>query len=217
MTAVIKSAATEPPAETVSRRARKKAATRQQIVDVGIELFSKHGIDAVTVDQIAAAADIGKGTVYNYFETKEDIIVAFMVDLERRVQARLSEGASARRSVTATLTEFVLSQFRLKRRHHAFVRVFLGHMFTHTQQFLPYMAEMQTVVDPPLEALFGALQRRGAIRSDVDLAELVLVFKTKQLGFTALWAVEGPPFTQVTRVVEREIALFCKGLEVPRS
>src|SRR5262245_3350687 len=138
MTAVIKNPASERPAETGSRRARKKAATRQQIVDVGIDLFSKHGIDAVTVDQIAGAADIGKGTVYNYFQTKEDIIVAFMVDLERKVQARMSE-VTTRRSVAATLTEFVLSQFRLKRRHHAFVRVFLGHMFTHTEQFLPYM------------------------------------------------------------------------------
>jgi tetracycline repressor-like protein len=78
-----------------SRRARKKAAMRAQIIAAAIRLFSGHGIEAVTVDQIAAAADVGK-----------------------------------------------------------------GHMFLHTEQFLPYMAEMQKVIDPPLEALFGALQRR---------------------------------------------------------
>jgi len=166
----------------------------------------------VTVDQIAAEVDVGKGTIYNYFETKEDIVVAFMVDLERKVQARLRDFASSKRNVAATLIDFVQSQFRLKRRYRAFVRVFLGHMFIHTEQFLPYMAEMQKVIDPPLEALFGALQRRGTIRSDVELADLVLVFKTMQLGFTALWAVEGPPFKQVARVVERELTLFCKGL-----
>ncbi|MGH9627214.1 MAG: TetR/AcrR family transcriptional regulator, partial [Bryobacteraceae bacterium] len=56
-----------------SRRARKKASTRAQIVAAAIRLFSEQGIDAVTVDQIAAAADVGKGTIYNYFQTKEDI------------------------------------------------------------------------------------------------------------------------------------------------
>jgi hypothetical protein len=151
-----------------------------------------------------------------------------MVDLEsqvqRRVQAQVPAPAQAgrrvrhddQRSVAAILIDFVQRQFELKRRHHAFVRVFLGHMFMHTDQFLPHMVEMQKVIDPPLEALFGELQRRGRIPADADVAELVLVFKTVHLGLTALWAVEGPPFTQVSRVVERELTLFGKGLEVSR-
>ncbi len=199
-----------------SRRARKKATMRAQIVAAAIRLFSEHGIEAITVDQIAAAADVGKGTIYNYFQTKEDIVVAFMVDLERAVQARVRDFRSRQRSVAGVLINFIQTQFRMKERYHAFVRVFLGHMFLHTEQFLPYMAEMQKVIDPPLEALFGALQRRGAIRSDVDLPDLILVFKTIQLGLTALWAIEGPPFQQVARTVEREITIFCKGLEIPR-
>ena len=205
------------------RRARKKAATRQVIVETAIRLFGDRGIHAVTVDQIAAAADIGKGTIYNYFPTKEDIVLAFMVDLESHVQAQLQAPARARRarhddqrSVAAILIDFVQRQFQLKRRHHAFVRVFLGHMFIHTEQFLPHMVQMQKVIDPPLEALFSELQQRGRIRTDLDVAELVLVFKTVHLGLTALWAVEGPPFTQVSRVVERELTLFGEGLEVSR-
>jgi TetR/AcrR family transcriptional regulator of autoinduction and epiphytic fitness len=199
-----------------SRRARKKAATRAQIVAEAIRLFSARGIDAVTVDQIAAAADIGKGTIYNYFQTKEDIVLAFMIDLERNVQARLRDFKSRRRSVADVLVDFVQTQFQMKEPHHAFVRVFLGHMFLHTEQFLPYMAAMQNVIDPPLEALFRTLQQRGSIRADVDLPDLILVFKTIQLGLIALWAIEGPPFRQVARTVEREIMLFCTGLEVPR-
>lgn len=199
-----------------SRRARKKAATRSQIIAAAVRLFSEHGVEAVTVDQIAAAADVGKGTIYNYFQTKEDIVVAFMVDLERSVQAQVRDFKSRQRSVAGVLTNFVQTQFRMKEHYHAFVRVFLGHMFLHTEQFLPYMAEMQKVLDPPLEALFGSLQQRGAIRSDVDLRELILMFKTIQLGLTALWAIEGPPFQQVARIIEQEITLFCEGLEVAR-
>lgn len=199
-----------------SRRARKKAATRSQIIAAAVRLFSEHGVEAVTVDQIAAAADVGKGTIYNYFQTKEDIVVDFMVDLERSVQAQVRDFKSCQRSVAGVLTNFVQTQFRMKEHYHAFVRVFLGHMFLHTEQFLPYMAEMQKVLDPPLEALFGSLQQRGAIRSDVDLRELILMFKTIQLGLTALWAIEGPPFQQVARIIEQEITLFCEGLEVAR-
>jgi AcrR family transcriptional regulator len=47
---------------------RKKAETRQRIVSVATKIFAKKGIEAVTVDEIAAAADVGKSTIYNYFE-----------------------------------------------------------------------------------------------------------------------------------------------------
>lgn len=196
----------------VSRRIRKRELLRGRIVSEAVRLFSEQGIDAVTVEQVAEAADVGKGTIYNYFETKEDIVVAFMVDLERTVQGRLRAFRSRKRAAAGVLVDYVLTQFEMKRPYHAFVRVFLAHMFLRTEQFLPYMAEMQKVIDPPLEALFQSLRRRGVIRTDTPLRELVLVFKAMHLGLTALWAVEGPPFTQSERTVERQVRLFCEGL-----
>jgi AcrR family transcriptional regulator len=183
--------------EDKSRRARKKADVRARIVAAGIDLFSRHGIAEVTVDQIAEAADIGKGTIYNYFQTKEDIVVAFMVDIERRVQARLSRFTAPEASLDAILTAFIRFQFRLKARHHEFVRAFLGQM----------------IIDPPLESLFRNLQHRGAIRTDISLPELILVFKTIHLGLTALWAIEGPPFRASERTLKQEMTLFCEGLK----
>jgi AcrR family transcriptional regulator len=196
-----------------SRRERKKAAIRSRIIAEAIELFSRNGIEKVTVEQIAEAADIGKGTVYNYFETKEDIVVAFMADLELRVQARLHRLAARTGPLEAILAEFVRLQLRRKQRYHKFVRVFLGQMFLHTDSFAPYMAEMQKAINPPMEKLFRALQQRGALRTDVNLTEIILVFKTMQLGLTALWAVEGPPFRATEYVLKQEIKLLCEGLK----
>lgn len=196
-----------------SRRQRKKSAVRAQIVSTAIQLFSRHGITNVTVEQIAEAADIGKGTIYNYFQTKEDIVVAFMVDLERRVQARLNDLANSTESLDSILGEFVRLQFRWKRRYHQFVRVFLAQMFLHADSFLPYMVEMQKVIDPPMEKLFQSLQQRRLLRSDVNVAELVVVFKTVQLGLTALWAVEDSPFPGTEFILQREMKLFCEGLK----
>ncbi|MEE7448930.1 TetR family transcriptional regulator [Methylobacterium radiotolerans] len=55
------------------RRSRKRLATRQAISDVATQLFLERGFDAVTVDEIAAAADVGRMTVFNHFPRKEDM------------------------------------------------------------------------------------------------------------------------------------------------
>ena len=179
-----------------------------------MRLFSDRGIDAVTIDQIAASADVGKGTIYNYFRTKEDIVVAFMADFEREVQAKLAALDVTGRPLHETLGAFLRLQFRIKEPHHRFVRVFLGQMFLRTEQFLPYMAEIHALTMPANQALFRTLQERGALRADVSIADLVLVFTNIQLGLTALWAIEGPPFHGTTYAIEREITLFCEGLQV---
>jgi AcrR family transcriptional regulator len=55
------------------RRTRKRLAMRQAISNVATRLFTKRGFDRVTVDEIAAAADVGRMTVFNHFPRKEDM------------------------------------------------------------------------------------------------------------------------------------------------
>jgi TetR/AcrR family transcriptional regulator, regulator of autoinduction and epiphytic fitness len=167
----------------------------------------------VTVEQIAEAADVGKGTIYNYFNAKEDIVVAFMAEIEARVQVRLGRFVGDKRPLESILAEFIEFQFRLKRPYHLFVRVFLSQMFLSTEQLLPYMVEMQKVIDPQLEELFRGLHQRGLIRAEIDIPQLILTFKTMHLGLTALWAVEGPPFLQTKKTVQQQMKLFCEGIQ----
>jgi len=54
-------------------RSRKRLATRQSISDAATLLFLERGFDHVTVDEIAAAADVGRMTVFNHFPRKEDM------------------------------------------------------------------------------------------------------------------------------------------------
>lgn len=198
----------------MTRRQRKKASAQANIIAVAIKLFSRKGLDAVTVDQIATAADVGKGTIYNYFAAKEDIVVAFMADMERKLAAKIRCLAASDEPLASILTSFIRSQFRLKRHHHRFVRVFMAQMFARTEEFLPYMIAMQKAIDPPLEKMFRDLQKRGVMRRDVPLAELILVFKTIQMGLSALWAIEGPPFRVTEKTLQLEMKLFCEGLEI---
>src|SRR5687768_3276043 len=126
-----------------SLRQRKKAATRDMILRVAIEEFSKSGFERPTIEQIAAKAGVGKGTVYNYFATKEDILVAFMADQEARVQARVGDFAERDDPLARILSRLVRYQFRLKEPHLAFARVLLAQLILRGPDLEEYIARMQ--------------------------------------------------------------------------
>ncbi len=63
----------ESGATASGRRERKKRQTRQVISDVATTLFLERGFDAVTVAEVARAADVAVQTVFNHFPTKEDL------------------------------------------------------------------------------------------------------------------------------------------------
>lgn len=58
----------------IGLRQRQKLARRERILSVAIDLFVEHGFEAVRVVDIAQAAEVSPGTVYNYFPTKEDLV-----------------------------------------------------------------------------------------------------------------------------------------------
>ncbi|MFI9807512.1 TetR/AcrR family transcriptional regulator [Streptomyces sp. NPDC052301] len=91
-------------------RERKKRQTRQYISDVATGLFLERGFEAVTVAEIAEAANVSVNTVYNYFPAKEDLFFdrsAGVVDrLARWVRGRPS-GESAAAAVLRELREEV--------------------------------------------------------------------------------------------------------------
>jgi AcrR family transcriptional regulator len=57
----------------VGLRETKKAKTRLAISEVATAMFIERGFDAVTVADVAAAAEVSVATIFNYFETKEDL------------------------------------------------------------------------------------------------------------------------------------------------
>jgi AcrR family transcriptional regulator len=196
-----------------SLRARKKAATRESILRVAIDLFSKSGFDRPTIDLIAAKAGVGKGTVYNYFATKEDILVAFMAEREARVQARVGEFAERDEPLTRILSRLVRYQFRLKEPHHAFARVLLAQLILRGPDLQEYIARMQEHIDPALTLLFTRLQERRLVRSDLEVDSLVDGFKAMHFGLSCLWAMEGPPFRFAYRTADDQIEMFSRTIE----
>ncbi|MFD0368995.1 TetR/AcrR family transcriptional regulator [Streptomyces sp. NPDC059071] len=75
-------------------RERKKRQTKQRISDIATGLFLERGFAAVTVAEIAEAADVSVNTVYNYFPAKEDLFLDRMEGITHRL-ARMIRGRDA--------------------------------------------------------------------------------------------------------------------------
>lgn len=66
-------------------RERKKQRTRQLIAEAAQRLFAERGFDEVTVAEVARAAEVSEGTVFNYFPTKEELFYGGMEAFEARL------------------------------------------------------------------------------------------------------------------------------------
>ena len=82
-------------------RERKKAETRRRIADVATALFVQHGFDAVTVADVAEAADVSKMTVFNYFPRKEDLLLDRHLERLDAVRRAIAERPSGTAPVEA--------------------------------------------------------------------------------------------------------------------
>ena len=78
-----------PGAESL--RERKKALTRQRLTDTATQMFLARGFDAVRVTEIAAACDVSEKTVYNYFPTKESLVLDRWESTAKALRASLAD------------------------------------------------------------------------------------------------------------------------------
>ena len=91
----------------VGLRERKKARTRRVIADAAARLFAERGYEQVAVSDVAREAEVSEQTVYNYFQTKEQLVT----DLDQQVQDELSRLIRTRPPGTtpaAAIREFAL-------------------------------------------------------------------------------------------------------------
>ena len=100
------------------RRDRKRLATRQAISDAATRLFAERGFDRVTVDEVAAAADVGRQTVFNHFPRKEDLFF----DRDEEVRAVLRDALRRRDPRVAPVEALRRLAHRLVTAESPFVR-----------------------------------------------------------------------------------------------
>src|SRR5512143_3959523 len=82
------------PSGTPTRRDRRKLEIRERIVRAAVELFSSRGFSHTTVEDITETADVGKGTFFNYFPSKEHVMGALGELQLGKLQRALAESAA---------------------------------------------------------------------------------------------------------------------------
>lgn len=124
----MKTAKATPP---LSRKEREHAARQEEIVKAARELFARQGFHDTTLEDIARHAEFGKGTIYNYFSSKEDLFYGIIDRLSADVKAIAESSiggapgnardqltAYARAMITFTRTNADLVQLIMRELYH---------------------------------------------------------------------------------------------------
>lgn len=165
-------AATEPDAQGSKTRRRRRPADRPaEIIEAAGHVFSQYGYDGATTREIAALAGVSEGTLYNYFSSKRDILLA-VIDSISKDWRRDHEG------IQAESLEEAISQVLARRMRSAEEQPLT--ILTLQQAMLdPEVARyLETVISTAQEAVcarFRALVDAGAMRPvDPAVAEQAL-------------------------------------------
>src|SRR5246127_2706617 len=87
------------------RRERRRLETRERLYRAALELFGERGFLETTVEDITEAADVGKGTFFNYFPTKEHVLATYGEERLAAIEQALEKARNADGCVLPILKE----------------------------------------------------------------------------------------------------------------
>jgi AcrR family transcriptional regulator len=171
-----------------SRRGRRSAELRERLFRAALEQFAKKGFLETTVEDITDAADVGKGTFFNYFPSKDHILLAFGELQLAKLEMAMEEARQTSmplpkflRSLGARMTEEPI-------RHPAIVRAFLQAYLSSTP-VRSAMLDLQRRVLALHSQMIELGQQRGEIRDDLPPAEIAQVFRQTIFGTLLIWTL----------------------------
>jgi len=154
-----------------SLRERKKLQTRSAIIDKAVELFASQGFYNTSIDDIADAADVSRGTFFNYFGYKEAVIVEFgrdlLVKLTDQTEGQLGEKVAAERIIYDIWLEVrsLLDQ-------HGEAVVVLSHELLNPDVERAQRAAQAFALAGLLERIVQSGQQSSRFRANLDAAQL---------------------------------------------
>src|ERR1700751_1800201 len=159
------------------RRQRRQAAIRERLFRSALGLFAKKGFAETTVEDITEAADVGKGTFFNYFPPKEQVPAAYDGDRIAGVERALEKARATSGSVLEVLGELATDSAGQSHENPA---VLLAIYAAHAS-CAPVRAELQKrmrVSRKMLAEIISLAQKRGEIRSEAAPVELARLIQT---------------------------------------
>jgi len=177
-----------PPA--ASRRERRSAELRERLFRSALALFASKGYAETTVEDITEAADVGKGTFFNYFPSKEHILMAFGEMQLAKLESVINAAQQSDQPMREVLRTLVMRMTEEPIRNPSIVRALLQANLSS----VPVRDEMLRIHDRN-RALVGQLirhgQLRGEIRTDLPAEEIAQVWRQIIFGTLMFWSLVG--------------------------
>jgi AcrR family transcriptional regulator len=198
------------PAHPPSLRERKKTATRERIYLEALGLFSRKGFSSTTVEEIAEAAEVSKGTFFNYFPGKESLL--------HELGERLALEAGAELNTLLPDPQLRTRQQLSHRLHRLAETVEAGHQRTRMAllEFLkapdalaagPYRRLLQQSIT----ALLADGQRRGEVVSTLDPELMGSTLAGAYLQQLCEWCASRQPYP-LAQHLDQIISVFWTGV-----
>jgi AcrR family transcriptional regulator len=179
---------------------------RERILQSAAELFAEREFDLVLIDEVAAHAGVGKGSVYRQFKSKEELYAAAVIngftELQHEIRAALAGCVSAREQI-ATIVRHTLKFFWSRRQFFALLRDPKALPPSQERQYRTQRNDLSRLISGVLDE--GV--RRGAMRSGIDTH----LAAESLLGMMRGINRYGREYTTPDRAVEIVAATFLDG------
>jgi AcrR family transcriptional regulator len=172
------------------RRQRRSAETRERLFRAALDLFAKKGFAETTVEDITDAADVGKGTFFNYFPGKDHILIAFSDMQVAKLQEAVHNMRERQEPMPAFLSSLTVRMTAEPGRSPDVIRAILQANLSNSS-VRNAMKENHKRAHGLLTQLVELGQERGEFRRDFPASELAHVFRQTVIGTLLIWSVFG--------------------------
>lgn len=177
-----------PTVPAASRRERKRNETHDKLLACALRLFGERGFANTTVEHITEAADVGKGTFFNYFPSKEHVLMTVaQIQIGKYEHAR-AEIANADSNVREVLRALYFELPKLPLSSPGLLRSLLS-MFLSNDQLRGRVSDGFARGRAVLREIITLGQQRGDIRKDRTPEELSIAFQRSLIGAGFLWTL----------------------------
>ena len=186
MPAIQPSKMSRPPC--VNRRERRSAEIRERLYRAALQIFAARGYLATTVEDITEAADVGKGTFFNYFPTKEHVLARYGEERIATIERALEKARAGDGPVLPIIKEHLET---LARQSSPSPDLFRSIIVAHCS-CAPVRAEFQRRLQRGrrmMGELFELAQERGEVRRDLSAGEMGRLMQVIFMGVTAAWSL----------------------------
>ncbi len=201
---------------TSTRRDRRINRQRQQIMDAAAHVFAEKGYAATTTKDIALAADVGESTLYNYFESKRDILLAIAAYQASLLDA-VFQNAVKLETRGQMVDAFITAMDILLAQSH-YIRALIGEAWVNDDILYNHLVRRLNQISQFLEAFIKTRVESGAFRPvDPKLGARMVIAVFIGAILPALRGVEPQPDpAQRRQMAETIISLWMDGVATPR-